>query len=96
MITVLVSHRVADYDEWKTAYDRVDAGPLASNVRSYRIWRDLDDPNLVIVAETFETREIAETAFAQPELLEEIASAGVDMTSVEVHYLEELASATKP
>ena len=31
MITVLVSHRVADYDEWKTAYDRVDAGPLASN-----------------------------------------------------------------
>jgi hypothetical protein len=37
MITVLVNHRVADYDEWKAAYDRIDAGPLASDVRSYRI-----------------------------------------------------------
>ena len=96
MITVLVSHRVADYDEWKAAYDRIDAGPLASDVRSYRIWRGLDDPSLVIVAETFNSRETAEAAFAQPDLLEEIAGAGVDMSSVEVQYLEELASATKP
>jgi hypothetical protein len=56
MITVLVSHRVADYDEWKAAYDGIDAGPLASDVRSYRIWRGLDDPSLVIVAETFNSR----------------------------------------
>ena len=61
MITVLISHRVADYDDWKAAYDRIDSGHLASDVRSYRIWRGLDDPNLVIVAETFESREIAES-----------------------------------
>ena len=27
MITVLVNHRVADYDDWKAAYDRIDSGP---------------------------------------------------------------------
>ena len=95
MITVLVNHRVADYDEWKAAYDRIDAGPLASDVRSYRIWRGLDDPNLVILAETFESREIAEAAFAHPELAAEIVKAGVDMASMEVHYLEEVALAAR-
>jgi hypothetical protein len=95
MITVLVNHQVADYDKWKAAYDRIDAGPLASDVRSYRIWRGLDDPNLVILAETFESREIAEAAFAHPDLAAEIAKAGVDMTSMEVHFLEEIAFAKK-
>ncbi len=95
MITVLVNHRVADYDDWKAAYDRIDAGPLASDVRSHRIWRGLDDPNLVIVAETFESREIAEAVFAHPELVEEIIKAGVDIASMELHYLEEVAFAAK-
>lgn len=95
MITVLVNHRVADYDDWKAAYDRIDSGPLASDVRSYRIWRGLDDPNLVILAETFESREIAEAVFAHPELAEEIVKAGVDMASMELHFLEEVAYAPK-
>ncbi len=95
MITVLVNHRVADYEEWKAAYDRIDAGPLASDVRSYRIWRGLDDPNLVILAETFESREIAETVFAHPDLAAEIGKSGVDMDSMEIHFLEEVASAEK-
>ncbi len=95
MITVLVNHRVADYDDWKAAYERIDVGPLASDVRSYRIWRDLDDPNLVILAETYESREIAEAAFAHPELAEEIVKAGVDTASMELHFLEEVAFATK-
>jgi hypothetical protein len=58
---------VADYDDWKAAYDRIDAGPLASAVRSYTIWRGLDDPGRVVVAETFESRELAEETFARPE-----------------------------
>jgi hypothetical protein len=95
MITVLTSHRVADYDDWKAAYDRTDSGPLASDVRSYRIWRDLDDPNLVIVAETFESREIAEAVLAHPELAEAIVKAGVDTASMKLQFVEEVAFATK-
>jgi quinol monooxygenase YgiN len=95
MITVLVNHRVQDYEEWKAAYERIDSGPLARDVRSYRIWRSLDDPNLVILAETFESREIAEAAFAHPDLAAEIAKSGVDTDSMEVQFLGEVAFVTK-
>jgi quinol monooxygenase YgiN len=94
MITTLIYHRVADYDLWKAEYDRVLEGPLASDVRSYQVWRGLDDPNLVIVAETYESREVAEAAFANPALADVIAKAGVDMSSMQLHYLEEIASGT--
>jgi hypothetical protein len=49
----------------------------------------------VILAETFESREIAEAAFAHPELAAEIVKAGVDMASMEVHYVEEVAIAAR-
>ena len=30
------------------------------DVRSYRVWRGQDDPNLVVITETFDSREVAE------------------------------------
>ena len=94
MITVLIYHRVADYHAWQAEYDRILTGPLASDVRSYQVWRGQDDPNLVILAETYESREVAEAAFANPALPEVISNAGVDMSSMQVHYLDEVASGT--
>ena len=92
VITTLIYHRVADYDAWKSAYERVLDSPLGAAVRSYEVWRGLDDPNLVILAETYESREAAEAAFAQPELPAAIADAGVEMSSMQVHYLESVLS----
>ena len=93
MTTVLISHRVADYDGWKAVYDEVVAGPLGSDVRSYRIWwRGQDDPNLVIIEETYESRDVAEAAFANPALPDVIAGAGVDMASMRIDYVDEVAS----
>ena len=77
MTTVLISHRVADYDAWKLVYDQVTSGPLGSDVSSYRIWRGQDDPNLVILEERYESRKAAEATFANPELTGVIASSGV-------------------
>lgn len=93
MTTVLIYHRVADYDAWKTVYDEVDAGPLASDVRSYRIWRGHDDPNLVVIAETFDS-QIAESTLTNPALGAAIANAGVDMSSMRIDYLDEVAFST--
>jgi quinol monooxygenase YgiN len=94
LITTLVYHRVADYDAWKAAYERVLEGPAAADVRSYEVWRGLDDPNLVILAETYESREAADAAFAHPELPAVLADAGVDRASMQVHYLESVLSGT--
>jgi len=53
MTTVMIHHRVADYDRWKIEYDRIFEGPLSAAVTSYRIWRGQDDPGLVILEETY-------------------------------------------
>ena len=68
------------------------SGPLYDVVRSHRVWRGQDDPNLVIVCETYASREVAEAAFSDPAGLEAMAQAGVDMSSMHVYYVDEVAS----
>jgi hypothetical protein len=89
--TVLIHHRVADYDAWKREYDRVLTGPLGNDVRAYRVWRGQDDPDLVVVCEAYESRKAAELALAHPALPGVMASAGVDTQSMRIEYLDEIA-----
>jgi hypothetical protein len=95
MTTVLVHHRVLDYEVWKHEYDRIVAGPLGSAVREYRVWRGIDDPNLVVVAETYESREAADAAAAHPDLPDAFARAGVVMTSMQIDFLDEVEAGTQ-
>jgi quinol monooxygenase YgiN len=67
-------------------------GPLASNVRSYRIWRGCDDPDLVILCATYESRDAVDATFANPVLLEAIEATGVDMPTLRVDIAEEVAA----
>jgi hypothetical protein len=91
MTTMIATHRVADYDAWRRVYDEVVASPLYDIVRAATVWRGQDDPNFVIVREVFESREIAEAAMSDPAGLEAMGRAGVDMTSLQVHYVDEVA-----
>ena len=50
------------------------------------------DPNLVIIEEIYDSREVAEAALNHPELPAEIANAGVEMSSIRIDYLDEVAS----
>ena len=88
MVTVMIHHRVADYEAWRPVYDRVTAGPMGLRVRSHRIWRGLDDPNLVVVVETYDSREDAEWSVAHPDLPAALAEGGVDIDSVRLDYLD--------
>jgi hypothetical protein len=90
MVTLLIHHRVADYDAWQPVYDRVTAGPMGERVRSYKLWRGLDDPNLVVVVETYDTREDAEWTMGHPDLPAALAEGGVDMDSVRLDYLDDV------
>jgi hypothetical protein len=65
MTTVFAYHRVADYDFWRAGYARAIAA--TPEVRSYRIWRGQDDPNYVITAENFDSREVAERVWTSEE-----------------------------
>lgn len=92
MTTVLARFRVADYDAFRPGYDRALAA--FSEIRSHRVWRGQDDPNLVIITETFDSRDVAEALWASPATQEAMANDGIDMSSLRVDYLDEIDSGT--
>lgn len=88
MTTVLVLCRVADYDTWRPRYD--DSVDMFDQVLTSQVLRGQDDPNLVAVIETFESREIAEALFNDPAVEEAMIKDGVDLSSVRVEYLDDV------
>lgn len=88
--TVLLRCRVADYDAWRPQYDH--SVERITEIRPSQVWRGQDDPNLVVVAETFDSREVAEAAFSNPVVQEEMPKHGVDMSTVQIDYLDEVTS----
>jgi heme-degrading monooxygenase HmoA len=92
MATLLIHHRVIDYDAWKEAYDSAEELQRNGGVRSHRVWRGGDDPNRVVVEHTFDSREAAESFVNSRELREAMGGAGVDESSLQIEHLEEAAS----
>ena len=95
MTTMLINHRVADYDAWRPEFDRAMKTELAASIRSYRVWRGQDDPGLVVVANTFDSREAAEAMVNNAALREAMGRGGVIASSVRIEYLDEVASGTR-
>jgi quinol monooxygenase YgiN len=89
-MAILVTRcRVADFDAWRPRFAAfADANP---DILSYRLWRGVDDPNLVVLAETFASRAAADTLLADPALQQAMVDDGVDLSSVTVDFLEEIA-----
>jgi heme-degrading monooxygenase HmoA len=95
MTTVFVHHRVADYNTWKPEYDRAIKAEWATDIKSHRVWRGLDDPNLVIVATTFDSRQAAEALMNNATLREAMGRGGVIQSSVQIDYVDEVAVGTR-
>ena len=87
---VLCRCRVADYEGWRPGYDH--AVRVTPGVRTFRLWRGQDDPNLVVVEETFGTREEAQAAWTSAETQAAMAADGIDMSSVWIEYFDEVDS----
>jgi hypothetical protein len=82
MIILFLSFRVRDYDFWREGYKI--AIKETPEVRAFRIWRGLDDPNYVITAETFDSRAIAEEVLARPETKKSVQGDGIDLSTLRV------------
>jgi hypothetical protein len=93
MTTVLFLCRVADYERWRPGYD--DSVEMFDQVLSSQVLRGQDDPNLVAVIETFESREIAEALFNDPAVEEAMINDGMDLASLRVEYLDDVGAGGK-
>lgn len=91
MTTVLCHFKVADYDAWRRGYDY--AVKVTPGLRSFRALRAQDDPWLIVVEETFDTREEAQAAWTSAETQAAMEADGIDMSSVWVDYFDEAGSA---
>ena len=85
--TVLILFRVASFDEWRPRYD--NALERTIGVKSAQILGGQDDPDLVVIVEVFESREAARAALSVPDLQDEMAADGVDLSSVRVEFLDD-------
>ena len=91
MTTVLIHHRVADYNTWRPEYDRAMTADWSKDIRAHRVWRGQDDPNLVIVASTFDSRQAAEAVMGNATLREAMGRGGVIESAVRIDYVDEVA-----
>jgi hypothetical protein len=88
--TVLGFFRVADYDQWRAGYERAVASDPA--LLSHRIWQGQDDPNAVMVAETFDSRSYAEMAWNHEATREAMARDGIDLSSLRFEFYDEASA----
>ena len=93
MVTMLIRCRVADYDTWRRGYDAAIERDV--EVRSFRVWRGIDDPNLLVIEETYESRAAAEALLNDPAIAQEMAEHGVDAASLQVDFFDEVASGSR-
>ena len=91
MTTVLCMCRVADFEAFRPGYDNA-MEMFADQIRSWRLWRGQDDRNVIVIEETFDSRDAAEGLWTHPQTRAAMEADGIDMASVRIEYLDEVAS----
>lgn len=96
MVTMLVRCRVNDYDAWRADwFDALQQHYAKGEVRSFRLWRGADDPNVIFLAEVFESRELAEAVINDPATPKAMAAHGVDVDSIRYDLVDEVESGAR-
>jgi quinol monooxygenase YgiN len=85
---VLTRCRVDDFDAWRPKFNTFASGQRA--ILWYRVWQGVDDPNLVVIMEGWESREAFDALVANPGLEEAMAADGVDLSSVTIDVVAEI------
>jgi quinol monooxygenase YgiN len=77
-VILVVHHRVADYDAWKLVFDEHEPVRRSHGEVEHRVYRDIHDPNRVIVHNDFPAEEAARAFMDDPSLKDAMARAGVE------------------
>ena len=83
---MLVRATLAEFDEWKAAFEENHAAREEHGSRGYHLLRDADDPNRVTVLLEFDTLANARRWNDYLEAEDDMDEAG--MSDVEITYLE--------
>ena len=84
--TVMASFNVSDYDRWRAGYAHAVGDP---KLLTWRIWRGQDDPNHVLIEETFDSADYARQVFTSEATRNAMTNDGVDLATLTLEYLDE-------
>jgi hypothetical protein len=73
----IVSHRVASYETWKSAFDGDAVARARAGIIGHAVNRSIDDPNVVVVYLQSTTLDEVKAFTASPDLKETMMKAGV-------------------
>jgi heme-degrading monooxygenase HmoA len=77
-VTLVVHHRVADYDVWKPVFDEHESVRRSYGEIEHRVYRDIHDRNRVIVHNDFPSEEAARAFMQDPSLKDAMSRGGVE------------------
>ena len=77
MPTMIVKHRVANFESWKNTFDSMKPVRAKFGWKSTRVLRDVTDPSLVTIINHVATLEQAKQYGASPELRAAMQNGGV-------------------
>jgi len=78
MVTLVVHHKVRDYDAWKPVFDEHEPVRRSHGETEHRVYRDIHDRNRVVVHNDFPSEEAAKGFLEDPSLKEAMGRAGVE------------------
>ncbi len=90
---MVVTHKVANYEKWKTSYDNHDSVRMASGMHSYVVARMVPDSNTLLVAVKADDMDKA-TAFSKSPNLKAAMKDGGVMGTPEMHIYKVVYDAT--
>ena len=77
-VQVIVKNHVKDYDAWKPFFEEHGTVRRENGATGHTIYRGVEDPNQVVIVNTFATLEGARAFMTAPGLKEVMEKAGVD------------------
>jgi heme-degrading monooxygenase HmoA len=85
---LIVRHKVADFAQWKVAFDGHAPARAAAGLTGGRVYRSLDDPNETTIIFEFADEAKARAFTTAPDLREAMNKGGV-IGQPAVHWLRE-------
>jgi hypothetical protein len=93
MATLIVKHRVANFEAWKQVFDSMQPLRAKYGWRSTRVLRDATEPNLVTIINHAATLDGIKQYGASPELRSAMQNAGVQGPP-EISFCDDAAEET--
>ena len=90
MATMIVKHRVANFEKWKAVFDSMDKVRKDHGWTGSTVHRDATDPNIVVVVNRVKSLDGAKQYGGSPELREAMAHGGVQGPP-EITFLDDVA-----